>query len=509
MKAIILSRVSTKEQEEGHSIAAQRQRLTDYCARKDLDVIRTFELVESSTRGERKKFGAMLDFAKTQGETIAIVADAVDRFQRSFKESVLIDELIRKEQVELHFYREGMVIGKGASSTDIMRWDFSVMGAKSYVLNLSENVRRSLDFKRRNGEWGGKAPLGYLNVRDANNKATLVHDPERVFLIRTLFEDYAKGCYSISGDMVRKAREWGLRNKTRKGPYLTAGQIHSILKNPFYYGEMWAKEKLYPHVYEPIIGKELFDRCEAIRLSKSRQTATRYSEKPFVFRGLVTCAVSGRKVTCDVKKGKHVYLICRDPADPTKKVFVPESQVLAQVEAVFQSIQVPEKLLDALLAHMKASHEAENQFHRDTIASLRREYDQVRERLAVLLDLRLDKSITQDEYDKKARELKARQTEIAMRIEQHQDGEGHFRTTLESLISVASRAADIFERSKTDEKRQLIAFVFSNLKLRGKKLEYALRSPFDLMVDRRSYASWLGNLDSNQDYAVQSRAFYR
>jgi len=143
MKAIILARVSTKEQEEGHSIAAQRQRLVDYCARKGLEVIRVFELVESSTRGERRDFTAMLDFAKVQKETVAIVADAVDRFQRSFKESVLIDELIRKEHVELHFYREGMIIGKGASSTDILRWDFSVMGAKSYVLNLSENVRRS------------------------------------------------------------------------------------------------------------------------------------------------------------------------------------------------------------------------------------------------------------------------------------------------------------------------------------------------------------------------------
>lgn len=63
----------------------------------------------------------MLEFAKGQDQTIAIVADAVDRFQRSFKESVLIDELIRKELVELYFYREGMVIGKGASSTDILR----------------------------------------------------------------------------------------------------------------------------------------------------------------------------------------------------------------------------------------------------------------------------------------------------------------------------------------------------------------------------------------------------
>ena len=217
MKAIVLARVSTKEQEEGHSIAAQRQRLADYCTRKGLDVIRTFELVESSTRGERKEFTAMLEFAKTQSEIVAIVADAVDRFQRSFKESVLIDELIRKEQVELHFYREGMVIGKGASSTDILRWDFSVMGAKSYVLNLSENVRRSLEYKRRNGQWGGKAPLGYLNVRDANNKSMLIHDPERAFLVRMLFEDYAKGCFSISGDLVQKARDWGLRNKTSQG----------------------------------------------------------------------------------------------------------------------------------------------------------------------------------------------------------------------------------------------------------------------------------------------------
>ena len=46
------------------------------------------------------------------------------------------------------------------------------------------------------------------------------------------------------------------------------------------------------------------------------------------------------------------------------------------------------------------------------------------------------------------RELKERQTEIALRIEQHQNGKGDFRTTLEGLISLASRAADLFERSK-------------------------------------------------------------
>jgi site-specific DNA recombinase len=509
MKAIILARVSTKEQEEGHSIAAQRARLVDYCARKGLHVIQTFDLIESSTKGERRAFTKMLEFAKSQRETVAIVADAVDRFQRSFKESVLIDELIRKDLIQLHFFREGMVIGKGASSTDILRWDFSVMGAKAYVLNLSENVKRSLEYKRRNGEWGGKAPLGYLNTRAVNNKSMLVLDPERQFLIRMLFEDYAKGSDSISGDLVRKASKWGLTNKTRKGGNLTAGQIHSILKNPFYYGEMLVKGQLLPHKYDTIVGKELWDRCQQVSQGRTRATTTRYSEKPFVFRGLLTCAVSGRAVTSDLKKGRFTYLICRDPADPALKMFVPEREVLEQILDVFRSIRIPEQLLTALLEHMSASHRVENQFHEDAIGRLRREHDQTRERLSILLDLRIGQSITQDDYDRKAHELKARLVELEMRIEQHQRGEGTFRNTLESLISVASRAAEIFERSKTEQKRQLIAFVFSNLKLRGRKLEFSLRSPFDLMIDRPDYASWLGDLDSNQDRSVQSREFYR
>jgi len=41
----------------------------------------------------------------------------------------------------------------------------------------------------------------------------------------------------------------------------------------------------------------------------------------------------------------------------------------------------------------------------------------------VIGDARVPQAIGQPEYDKKARELKERQTEIALRIEQHQKGE--------------------------------------------------------------------------------------
>ena len=84
---------------------------------------------------------------------------------------------------------------------------------------------------------------------------------------------------------------------------------------PFYHGEMRIKGKLYPHSYPALISKELFDQCEKVRVSASRASATRYSEKPFVFRGLIKCATSGRVVTSDIKKDRHTYLICRDPTD--------------------------------------------------------------------------------------------------------------------------------------------------------------------------------------------------
>ena len=45
--------------------------------------------------------------------------------------------------------------------------------------------------------------------------------------------------------------------------------------------------------------------------------------------------------------------------------------------------------------------------------------------------------------------------------------------TLETLISVASRAAELFDGSKTEQKRELLAFEFSNLRLRGKKLDFS------------------------------------
>ena len=125
------------------------------------------------------------------------MADTIDRVQRSFKESVVLEELRKEGKVEIHFMREGLMLNLKSNSSDILRWDMGVMFARSYVLQLSDNVKRSKEQAVKNGSWIGLAPLGYIHILDEKGEKNIIPDPERAAFIAKLFELYAAGNYSL------------------------------------------------------------------------------------------------------------------------------------------------------------------------------------------------------------------------------------------------------------------------------------------------------------------------
>lgn len=54
-----------------------------------------------------------------------------------------------------------------------------------------------------------------------------------------------------------------------------------------------------------------------------------------------------------------------------------------------------------------------------------------------------------------------------------------------------------YSRVRKLTKNGVINFVFLNLKLNGKKLEYTLGNPFDLLVNLEEFTSWRAGWDSN------------
>lgn len=477
MKAVILTRVSTKEQEEGHSLPAQNTRLLGYCKRKSLDVVKTFQIIESSTRGKRKEFMQMIDFCKKQKETIAIVADAVDRVQRSFKESVMLDDLIRKEKIELHFYRENMVIGKNASSSDIMRWDFSVMGAKSYVLQLSENVKRSLDFKFKNGECIGYAPYGYENYTDETGKNSIRLKEPDATKVKSLFELYSLGGTSLH-ELARYSNEIGLR--TRMGKKFSKSTMAYIIDNPFYYGELTVKGNKSTHIYPRLIKKSLWDKCQEVRKAVDKKPF-KHAEIPFLYRGMFTCMNSGRVCPCEIKKKKFNYTACYTKEG--KRLYIKEQDITDQIVYILNGIAIPDDILNSLKDHLKNSKQAEVEYRNKEIGNIQAQISKAQARLDKLFNMRLDDEIDRETYETKRCEIKISIDRYNELLKSHGKADDGFNETLISLFDIATQSGYLFEHSKDIEtKRLLMRFVFDKLYLNEGTIHYKLRFPFSEFI---------------------------
>ena len=508
-KAIILSRVSSKEQEEGYSIDAQKFRLQEYCIRKGLEILKTFEFSESSTTGHREKFNEAINFAKEQKEIIAVVSDKVDRLQRSYKETPLLNDLIAREKIELHFYTENCIIHKYSTSQEKMTWNMFVMMAQSYVDSLRDNINRSIAQKLREGEWISKAPIGYAHIRAerkvGRSKGKIVVDEDRAPLIKRLFEEYSTGAHTL-GELVKKTKEWGLYNVAGNRGQLSLSHIHRLIQNPFYYGVMRVQRtgKEYPHIYQPIITKELFDRCQRVRLGWKNKPFKWYG-KEYIFRGLIKCGATGRVVTSDTKRktyangktGEWTYLRVWNPDNPKKAMFVKEEKILKKVEKVFKSMHLESAELAKAISHIKTSSDAERSFHKNQIKELHSAHTKTKSRLDRLTDLFLDGDIDKVSYEEKRKQLIQKRADIVREIENHNRTDDKRANYLIHTIELASRASEVFKGSTTSEKRKLINLVLSNLELKDQKLSYTLHSPFDQFIKTAKTREWRPLRESN------------
>lgn len=130
--------------------------------------------------------------------------------------------------------------------------------------------------------------------------------------------------------------------------------------------------------------------------------------------------------------------------------------------------------------------------------TLRKEQDKIQQRISRMYDDKLDELIDEQMYQEKIKEYKARQQEIISQMSRHVKADETFHLTANMVLHLARRAREIFESSEVEEKRQLLNFVFQNLKLEGEKLVVELREPFNLIADTAKCPMGWGRLDSNQ-----------
>lgn len=502
-KAVIWTRVSSREQEEGYSLDAQKDRSTTYCRAKGLEILAVFEIVESSTRGTREQFYEMINFVKRQKSCIALVCDKVDRLQRSFREVPVLEELRKSRKIELHFVTEGQMLNAKSNSSQIMSYQCFVMMAESYTNNISDNVCRSLEEMRKKGKWAHHAPVGYKNVRDANGNSDIVLDENNHFIITRLFKEFSIGTYNLE-QITRKAADLGLKMKNSKK--LHKQTIRGILSNRFYVGEMFSGGQYYPHCYPRLTDSYTFERCQEILEGKANHKVQKHE---YVFKGLVRCKKCGGVVSTDInvhpakKKGGekivYKYLFCPQCGGYRTR----EENGVEKVREALKTLKnMPKSVVEKLVACLDEEIYKDHKMEIEAKKALDRQIAGFAEKESRLIDLFTGGSITQDLYTKKLTEYRQDKKKLEERLTDYSHLTKQGLITLKYLAGLLLMSDRIWNFLNNDKKQQVLKLLCSEILLDGKNVDISIRKPILALAKIGSCQVWLGWLDSNQRMTI-------
>ncbi|MCM2268359.1 MAG: recombinase family protein [Elusimicrobiales bacterium] len=466
MRYFLYARKSTDEADKQVlSIEAQLAELREYAKKENLPIVREFIECKTAKEPGREIFNEMVSQME-QGAAYGIVAWHPDRLARNSVDGGRIIYLVDTAKIlELKFptfWFDPTPQGKFMLSIAFGQ-------SKYYVDNLSENVKRGLRQKLRNGIWPSRAPMGYLN--DTVNH-TIYIDKEREPLIRQAFELFGSGTYSI-----REIREFlknaGLVGRNQKKA-LSIGNCHHMLRNPIYYGVIRYYGELHEAKHEPIIPKALFDKCQELLKNKSKPKKRGF--KPYVYRGTFRCEGCGCFITTETQKG-HNYLRCTKRKSPCNERFTREEEVDRQVRELLEGVSLPPALAANALDNIKADESKAAQAGEEAAQNLRDKLVILTDQLGQLLDMVLQGSITQPEYVTKKAQLVNEKKEIENKLAAFaRQGAMRFEP-LKRFYELCVVVGESAVAGSSSDNLQIMRKIGSNFLLGGQKIKLKFNFP--------------------------------
>ncbi len=480
-RAVIYARVSSKEQEqEGYSIPAQLELLQSYARKKGLIVIHEFVEAESAKKAGRSGFNSMVKFFKEEEKTNReercriIIVEKTDRLQRNLRDWVTIDEL----DVEIHLVKENEIISDESSSHAKFIHGIKVLMARNYSDNLSEETKKGMLQKAKQGIFPSNAPLGYKNV-DLNGRRVIEPDPEYAPLIKKLFRWYATGNYSLK-EVNSLLYEEGLVSR-KAGNKLSKSNIHKILSNPIYYGDFEWDGVHYEGIHEPIVTRDTWYQVKNVRSEKARKR-TGKQKYDWAFRGMVSCGHCGCALTAEKKKSKYVYYHCTGHKGKCPEKYVREEDLAEQFGEALAAIEIDEEVLNWVVAALRESHKEEKDYHNEMISKLQRSYQKLQDKLDKSYEEKLEGKIPEETYERLSKKWRREQEDTRRQIERHENANRSYFENGVKILELAQKAGKLYKKQEMSEKRQLLNFVFSNSTWKHGRLVPNYRKPFDLLA---------------------------
>ena len=470
-KFFLYARKSTDiEDKQVLSIEAQITELRAFGKQNNLDIVEEFIEKQSAKIPGRPIFGEMLKRIE-KGEANGILTWHPDRLARNSVDGGKIIYLIDCGRITTlkfpTFWFEPTPQGK-------FMLNIAFGQSKYYIDSLSENVRRGLRQKVRQGEYPGPAPIGYIN--DSRTK-TVVVDRKKARIIKRTFELYAKN-NSCFEDIANFLAQNGILR--RSGKVWHKDRVKYLLSNPFYYGHFRYAKEVYEGKHEPIIAKKLFDEVQEVLKQRGRPRHKTEIE-PQIFCGLLKCDTCGMMITGEyrVKKQKngnvhdYIYYHCtkKNKAIKCPEPCIRQEELEKQISSLLQKVSLRTDWAEKLNARMEKDKTKSVQSVSAFVQESENKIKIINTKLQRLLDGYLEQDIEREIYRQEKAKLLSEKKSLEEKIVRFEQKQNDWLEPMARWINYAQNIEKIARDSNLLEKKVAVKEIFgSNLFLASRAL---------------------------------------
>lgn len=461
-----MARVSSDEQAKGYSLDVQTDSLIRHCNRENIQVVKTFREDHSAKDFNRPEFTKFLQFAKQNRRDIDyLLFTSWDRFSRNITDAFLMIRRLNELGIEPRAIEQPL---------DLSIPESKAMLAIYLAIPEIDNDRRSMKIKGgirgalKAGRWCRKAPMGYRNSRDMENKPLLVPN-EDADHIRFMFTQIIKGRAQV--DIKTELASKGFR--------VSKNGISKVLKNPVYMGKIVVpasgeeSEELVEGVHDGLVTESVFRKVNQIldQQRENRATPARFTTQPeLLLRGFLNCSSCGQKLTGSRSRSatgkRYHYYHCNYCGSERHRA----DSVNETVETMLNSIQFKKEPQELYKEIMRDQLKGDIELREKQAEVLEKEILKQEDRLGKLQDLLMDDKLSHIDYNQMRDRCVAKIDTAKLDLHDLRAVESTWDEFMRTGINLLADLRKFYSHAQIATKRKLLRSIFpENLIYDGSK----------------------------------------
>ena len=457
-KAILYTRVSTDEQNDGYSPADQKERLIKYCDQQGIEIVAFYHDDESGKSFDRPEWINIMTFIKKNKGTVDVVLFIKwDRFSRNVAEAYIAIRDLRKFGIEAQAIEQPLNFEIPESKIMLAVYLAAPeVDNDRRALNIFHGIRRG----KKEGRWMGACPRGYVNARDENKRPIII--PEgglQEELVKEAFSWFATGMYPIE-DLRRRMNKKGLK--------VTRNTFWALLRNKAYIGmvnvpaykdeaNVWVEGQ-----HERLIDEKTFYTVQEVLQGRKRNIPLKNSKvrDELPLRGHLTCPKCGRIMTGSASTGRHggkfFYYHCSNGCKERQKA----EEANREFINVLHSFTLKPEVLELYGNVIKQSFKENNKHVKLDLEVITKDIDKQKQRLQNARALMLDGDITPDDYKAMKCDIESLLHELKIKQLLFEDGKENYDKDIDFIVSLLKEIDKIYKDTNAQGKQNIIGSIF-------------------------------------------------